>query len=95
MSNLTRRLSKRQQLRRYAKMRVEHIHTAAGQLYRLLRFLGQARLLRWLMRGQPWHVADVYVGGRFARQEYLFPPSKSQVAAARKKALAIAKHRRG
>lgn len=56
----------------YSKAKKEKVHTGLGHLFNVMRFLGMTRVARLAVR-KPWHVADLYVDGRFMRALYIYP----------------------
>jgi hypothetical protein len=78
------RMSRAHRHARWAKAKKERAYTGLGLLYRLLRFLSLSRLTKLLMR-RPWHIADLYVDGRFAQAIYVYPKETAAQRIARLK----------
>ena len=70
---------------RQRQLKLEEVRTMAGHIYFTLRWLGLRRLARALLRPR-WHVADIYVGGRFYKARYAVNNARMARALERRKA---------
>ncbi len=66
------RFTRAQRHARYARMKKERVWTALGYVYHIARFIGLGWLVKRMIRTS-WHVADLYVDGRFVEELHAWP----------------------
>lgn len=66
------RITRRHRYLKYMRAKKERVHTGLGHLFNLMRYFRLTWLAKLLVRSK-WHVADLYVDGRFVKALYIFP----------------------
>lgn len=76
------RMTRRHRHLKYMKAKKERVNTGLGHLFQLMRYLRLTWLAKVLVRSK-WHVADLYVDGRFVKALYIFPKEQAKERIAR------------
>lgn len=76
------RMTRRHRYLKYMRAKKERVHTGLGHLFNLMRYFRLTWLAKVLVRSK-WHVADLYVDGRFVKALYIFPKEQAKERIAR------------
>ena len=71
------RMTRRHRYLKYMRAKKERVHTGLGHLFNLMRYFRLTWLAKLLVRSK-WHVADLYVDGRFVKALYIFPKEEAK-----------------